>query len=126
MAGEAIFMRCVEAVVDGIKRKAFIAADEESAAVLIDRKIKVGEQVAAMLRQDRDAEQWRRAHALGRLLAENIEELAGLTPHGALKKLQARAGCECDESVIQGIEFGCPDCGVIMELPDLVALTPRS
>lgn len=126
MAGEAIFMRCVEAMVDGVKRKVFIAADEESAAILSDRKIKVGEQVAAMLRQDRDAEQWRRAHALGGLLSLNIDELAGLSSHAALKKLQARAGVECDESIIRGVEFVCPECACVMEIPDLVALTPRS
>ncbi len=36
------------------------------------------------------------AHKLGKLATRNIDELAHLEPHAALKRLQAEAGVECD------------------------------
>lgn len=126
MAGESIFLRVVDAVIAGIRRRAFVAADEYSQEILADRNIKVGDTLTADLRQNRDHTQFRRAHALGKLLATNLHDFDGLTAHDTLKRLQAKAGVECVEYTLEGIDVPCPDCGVIFPIPAMVSRTPRS
>jgi hypothetical protein len=60
------------------------------------RGYKAGDTVKSELRKIRDQAQWRRAHRLGQLVAENIEPFTGLDSHAAIKRLQAESGLCCD------------------------------
>jgi hypothetical protein len=126
VAGEAIFLRVISATVDGTQRRVFIAADEDSAGFLAERKLRLGEQVTALLSENNDPQQWRYAHALGRLLSNNIEAFAGLNSHDTIKALQLRSGAECQETMLGGVTVPCPECGTEFRLPPILCRQPRS
>ena len=60
------------------------------------RKYKQGDILSAELRRPRNPAFYRLAHALGRLVAENVEQFTGLDCHAVLKRLQVEAAVECD------------------------------
>lgn len=64
-----------------------------------ERALRTGDLVRCELRKNRDYGQWKWAHTLGALLAEQAEGYEGLTQHKALKKLQLDSGTECDVEV---------------------------
>ena len=100
----------------------FAPADQFSRDILRRKKFRRGDSVRLVITKPRNVLQWRRAHALGTLVAQNLDEFqrfAGedgrIDAHGALKHLQFLSGIECDETRVR--------------LPtgeELLARTPRS
>lgn len=83
----------------------FVCADEFSASEMRRRKIKRGDMVRLVVSKPRNYGHWRKAHQLGTLIAQNIDDFAefqlenGRTDsHGALKKLQRMSGVECQDT----------------------------
>lgn len=74
----------------------FRAADSSSRKILKGRDFHRGQEVIAYLYRVRDSGQWRRAHVLGTLLAEHVEEFHGLDAHQALKKIQELGEIACE------------------------------
>lgn len=62
-----------------------------------ERKLHVGIEVRAELKQKRNSKWWRLAHVLGAFLADNVEGFEGLAMHDAVKKLQEKSGIGCIE-----------------------------
>lgn len=60
------------------------------------RKYHVGTELRAILTNPRNVMFHRLAHALGTIVAEQIEGFEGLNAHATLKKIQAEAGIFCD------------------------------
>ena len=86
----------------------FRCADEFSRNAIRKCKPKVGELIRVVFSKPRDYGQWKKAHQLGALIAENIEEFSEFIgedgkpdSHGALKKLQRLSGVECDHGEIE-------------------------
>lgn len=76
-------------------------ADDFSRESIRKLKPKVGELVRCQLSKPRDYAQWLKAHKLGQLIVENLDEFTGMETHAALKKLQALSGVECDVTSIE-------------------------
>lgn len=74
-----------------------VPADGYTLGRLRNRGYKIGATVLAELTKPRNPGFHRLAHALGTLIAENIEEFAGMDAHAVLKRLQLEAGVACDE-----------------------------
>lgn len=83
----------------------FVCADEFSASEMRRRKIKRGDMVRLVVSKPRNYGHWRKAHQLGTLIAQNIDDFAEfqlengrVDSHGALKKLQRMSGVECQDT----------------------------
>lgn len=81
-----------------------VCADTFSQSEMRRRKIKRGDLIRLAVSKPRNYTQWKKAHALGVLIATNIDEFerfmgeAGKADaHGALKHLQRLSGIECEE-----------------------------
>lgn len=72
-------------------------ADGLSQERLRERGYRVGDVVFATLVKPRSPGFHRLAHALGRLVAENIEDFAGMSAHAVIKRLQLESNVACDE-----------------------------
>lgn len=83
-----------------IVKGGFIPADQSTVARLRERRFSSGDIVFAEFRKPRNPKFHRLAHALGRLVAENIEQFEGMDPHRVLKRLQIEANVGCDEMAI--------------------------
>lgn len=79
----------------------FEPADEISRDVCRKRKYRRGDVVSAEIRKPRDYGQWKRAHKLGQLLAENLDDFTGWDCHRVLKRLQIETGIGCEEYPIK-------------------------
>lgn len=82
--------------------RALIAASATDRDALRARKYRDGETVFATVKKPRNPGFHRLAHALGRLVSENVEAFEGLDAHRALKRLQIESGAACDEVRIDG------------------------
>ena len=72
-------------------------ADGLSAARLRAKGYHVGDIVFAEIRKPRNPGYHRLAHVLGTMVADNIDEFAGMDCHAVLKRLQLEAGVACEE-----------------------------
>jgi hypothetical protein len=81
-------------------------ADERA---MRERKYTVGTEVRAELKKPRNVQFHRLTHALGAYIAENVKGFEGIDAHGALKKLQAESGAECDV-----VTYDIPNVGKII------------
>lgn len=79
----------------------FEPADDISRDVCRKRKYRVGDILSADVKGARNYVQWKRAHKLGQLLAENIDDFSGWNCHRVLKRLQIETGIGCDEYPIK-------------------------
>ena len=89
-----------------VVRGGFQPADQSCARRLADDKgIRVGDLVFAQLTKPRNPRFHRLAHALGRLIAENIQAFDGMDAHRVLKRLQyeSEIGCETAHVRIPGM-----------------------
>lgn len=84
----------------------FRAADQASRNALRARGFHKGQPVIAYLYRVRDGAQWRRAHALGRLLTENVDAFIGMEAHAALKKIQLDGSIACEVEKIDLKDLG--------------------
>lgn len=85
-------------------------ADDASKAMLREKGLRRGELVrmkVVRIRDEREYEQWKKAHQLGKLIARNIEEFerfqmenGNVRAHAALKHLQFLSNIECDETMV--------------------------
>lgn len=73
----------------------FAPADGYTAERLRGR-LKVGDIVAATISKPRNPGFHRLAHALGKLLADNLDAFEGMEAHGVLKRLQIEGNIACD------------------------------
>lgn len=78
----------------------YIAATQSDADRLKPLHHREGDLVFADFRKPRVPGFHRLAHAIGKLAVENIDELAHLTPHEALKVLQVESGCGCERMAV--------------------------
>lgn len=85
-----------------------VMADAFSAAEMRRRKIRRGDLIRIAVSKQRDYAQWKKAHALGTLIAQNLEEFerfqfenGKVDSHGALKHLQRLSGVECEDSEME-------------------------
>lgn len=75
----------------------FAPADEHTRAKLRERKYQIDDVVFADIRKARNPKFMRLAHALGKLVADNIDSFNGMDAHRVLKRLQLEANIGCDE-----------------------------
>ena len=80
------------------KDGAFAPADSISAGRCREARYRVGDHVLADLKRPRDPGQWRAAHLLAELLAENVDDFAGMDAHAILKGVQLESRLECEEA----------------------------
>ena len=71
-------------------------ADSLSEARLRAKGYSIGDIVFAEIRKPRNPAFHRLAHALGALVADNIDEFEGMSPHAVLKRLQLESGIGCE------------------------------
>ena len=88
----------------------FAPADEYTSRKLRERNYVIGEIVAGQITKPRNPKFWRMAHALGNLVAENIEGFEGMEAHKVLKGIQREAMIECDE-----FAFNVKGCGMVTQ-----------
>lgn len=93
MAGERFALRVVKG--------GFAVADSYSLGRLRERSYRVGDLLFAEFRKPRNPGFHRLAHALGKLVAENLDAFTGMDPHTVLKRLQVESGVGCDEIACQ-------------------------
>lgn len=80
-----------------VAKGALIPGDGYTQKRLKERGYRVGDILLADLRKPRHPGFHRLAHRLGQVIAENIDEFAGLDGHACLKRLQVEANVACDE-----------------------------
>ena len=83
-----------------VVKGAFVPADSASTQELRRRGYRNGDIVAGEIRKPRNPRFHRLAHALGSLIAENIEAFTGQDAHGVLKRLQIEGNIGCDEIAV--------------------------
>lgn len=86
-----------ERIMFRVEKGALVPASELARLSLRNKGYKIGDLVSAELRQSRNPGFHRLAHALGGLLAENVEAFEGLDAHRVLKRLQWESGVGCEE-----------------------------
>lgn len=72
-------------------------ADSLSQERLRAKGFHVGDVVFAELKKPRNPGFHRLVHALGKLVADNIEDFAGMSAHATIKRLQLESNVACDE-----------------------------
>lgn len=75
---------------------ALVPAHPIDQRLMKERKFHVNREVRAELKQPRNPQFHRLAHAIGNLLVDEVEEFRDLDGHSALKKLQELSGVCCD------------------------------
>lgn len=95
---QPVYMRAVRLVdpTTGAEVSAFIPASGTDMQNIRERGIKIGTTLRCDMKQPRNLQFHRLAHALGRIVSENIDAFTGMQAHAALKKLQTDSGVECD------------------------------
>ena len=89
-----------------VEKGALVPAHEPAREALRARGFKVGDVLLADLAKPRNAGFHRLAHAIGRLVTENVQDFAGQDAHAALKRLQAESGLACDVQSLNLPGFG--------------------
>lgn len=87
-------------------------ADGLSQERLRERGYRVGDVVFAELKKPRNPGFHRLAHALGKLVADNIDDFEGMSSHATIKRLQLEAGVACEE-----IAYRVKGMSVIQRIP---------
>ena len=72
-------------------------ADGLSQERLRERGYHVGDVVFAELKKPRNPGFHRLVHALGKMVAENIDDFAGMSAHAVIKRCQLESGLGCEE-----------------------------
>jgi len=80
--------------------------DDISRQTLRKRGFRVGDVLAADPKKPRSLHNWRRAHKLGQMLVENIEDFQSMESHGVLKRLQVEGDIGCEKLAIKLPGFG--------------------
>ena len=80
-----------------VAKGCLVPADGLAEARLRVKGFHVGDIVFAELRKPRNPGYHRLAHALGTMVADNIDDFTGMDPHAVLKRLQLECGIGCEE-----------------------------
>lgn len=84
----------------------FEPADDLTRQMLRERGLHIGDVVSADITMPRSYRQWMRAHKLGQLIAENIEDFQGVKAHQVLKRLQLEGNIGCESIAYRIPEYG--------------------
>ncbi|TRO29612.1 hypothetical protein EQ826_01670 [Ectopseudomonas mendocina] len=118
-AQRPIYMRW-RAVVDqetGEVIKALVADSSIDRFLCKEREYRINDQVRCEIKQARNVKFHRLVHALGRVVAEQVDKFQGLDAHTTIKKLQLDAGVCCTYEA-----FDIPDLGRVTRLvPESIA-----
>jgi len=79
----------------------FAPASKASEDALRKMGLKIGDNVLVDTKKPRNPQFFRMAHALGTMLADNIDKFTGMQYHDVLKALQREARVECDVSTVE-------------------------
>jgi hypothetical protein len=91
----------------GEQRIVFEPADPQERARLNRRRFKLGEVVRARFTKPHDLSQFRRAHAIGKMLAIHVDGyVENADGHEALKRLQRESGIGCETQMTEIAGFG--------------------
>ncbi len=104
--------------------KALVPCSAIDRRLLNEKRLRVGDEVRADLKNRRNVKFHRLVHALGIMLVEHIEAFHGLNCHDAIKRVQRESGICCEQqdidvpgvgklvvNVAQSIAFDCMDEG---------------
>lgn len=89
-----------------VEKGALVPAHDAAREALRARGFKVGDVLLADLTKPRNAGFHRLAHAIGRLVSENVQAFDGMDGHAALKRLQSESGLQCDARMLDLPGFG--------------------
>lgn len=95
-AAEVVTRRRPERLAFRVTPAGLEIADTFSAARFKAKGLNAGDLVFAEIRKPRNPGYHRLAHALGQIVADNIDEFEGMDSHAALKRLQLEAGVGCE------------------------------
>lgn len=79
------------------EKGALVPADGYTAKRIVERGFRVGDQVLTTFKKPVNPGFFRKAHVLGQVIADNIDEFSGMDAHTVLKRIQVEANVECDE-----------------------------
>ncbi|NTU49577.1 MAG: DUF1367 family protein [Desulfobulbaceae bacterium] len=97
-----------------VMQGSIVPADEESKAY-INAHFRAGDYMLVEVKRARNVRFHRYAHALGKLLAENIETFSGMDGHSVIKTIQREAEIECEITRV-----------ILPGFSEMKAITPRS
>ena len=89
--------RCPERIALRVDKGCLRPADGLSQERLRERGYRVGDVVFAELKKPRNPGFHRLAHALGKLVSDNIEDFHGMSAHATIKRLQLESNVACEE-----------------------------
>ena len=95
-----INMRIVRVGYDHKHIKALVAANDDDRSALGDMNLAIDDRITVEIKKQRNPKFHRLAHALGGLIAENVDKFRGLDHHEVLKRLQVESGIHCDLQTI--------------------------
>lgn len=98
--------------------------DGYTAKRLRERAYRVGDILLADLRKPRHPGFHRLAHRLGTLVANNIEEFAGLDGHAVLKRLQVEGNIECEQVQVSTRTVWAQVSAAILAIPGMASIEP--
>jgi len=79
----------------------FIPASKYAEDELRSRKFSVGDVVIVTVNKPRNPQFYRLAHAMGKMLAENLDAFTGKDWHDVLKTVQLQGGIYCEDSIVE-------------------------
>jgi hypothetical protein len=88
----------------------FSPADNYTTARLREKGFKIGDVIFAELKKPRNPRFHALGHALGSIVAHNIQAFNGMDAHKVLKRLQMEANIGCEE-----IAFNMPGVGMLIQ-----------
>ncbi len=97
-----------ETILLRVAKGCLVPADGFTAERLRSRGYHIGDVLLASLHKPRNPSFNRLVHAFGKLVADNIEDFAGLDAHSVIKRAQLESGAACDEMLIRtesGLNF---------------------
>lgn len=85
---------------------ALVPASDIDRVLMRQRRVSIGKGYRVAIQQARNSRFHRLVHALGALVAENVEAFAGMDSHAAIKRLQRETGLFCEEQECELGDFG--------------------
>ena len=95
-------MSKAELITFRVERGALVPANESARKLLRAKNLVRGDMIMIPERyfQKRNYEFHKKAHAIGKMLVESIDDFKGLDPHSAIKRVQRLGLIECEETTV--------------------------
>ena len=93
-----------------VGRGVLTPADDFTMMRMREKGYHVGDVLSASLKKPRNYSFHKKVHALGQMIADNVESFAGMTAHKVLKRLQLEANIGCEE-----VAYTIPGCGMVTQ-----------